>query len=72
MSPWNWIAIAAGIVGLLWLAGVFIAISQTEEDQAEADKEKLLRQASEDAEKRPRVKAISQPLSSIHRTHYEP
>ena len=72
MNPWNWIAIAAGIVGLLWLAGVFIAISQIDDDQTEAEKEELLRKAGEDAEKRPRVKAISQPLSSIHRTHYEP
>lgn len=72
MSPWNYVAIAAGIVGLCWLAGVFISIAQNDEDQAEADKEELLRKANEEANQRPRVRAGTTQLPSLHRTHYEP
>lgn len=76
MNPWNWVAIVVGVVILWWIAGMFIAIDivQTDNDahRAQADKEELLRAPNTEFTARPRVRAISQPLPSLHRTHYEP
>ena len=73
MSPWNYFAILLGVVALCWVAGVFVAIAFDEDaERAQADVEDLLHAANQELTDRPRIKAISEPLQSLHRTHYEP
>ena len=72
MSPWNYVAIVMGVLLLCWVAGIFIAIAHSDDDQARQDAEDLLRKADTDVAYRPRLRAKTEPLHSLHRTHYEP
>ncbi len=73
MSPWNWVAIASGVILLCFVVGVFISIlEKPNPNQASKDAEALLRKANEELKNRPHARAMSHPLPSLHRTHYEP
>lgn len=71
MSPWNYLAIVFGVLAICWVAGIFIAIAHSDDDDYDAA-ESLRDSAQTDVTYRPRLRAKTEPLPTLHRTHYEP